>query len=354
MGEIFKPMRNFPGLIRGGRGSFLGGLARKTLVIGCILVLVFGPFTCLGGICGTAMAEKAMGNVPWKGLLSANFQRNSFPVIVTDDLGRKVTIEKMPVRIVSLAPSNTEILFALGLGGRVVGVTTYCNYPEEAKKKEKIGGFSNPSIEKIVFLEPDLVVAASIHKDLIGQVEQLGVPVILLDTKSISGVLRSIQLVGRATGENQAAARLVMDLARRIDGVSRKVRSLPLRGRPRVFYEVWYEPIMTAGPGSLIDDLISLAGGVNIAHDAGVAYPEYSLEFLIMRNPEVMIHSYGHADSSASTKEEIAKRRAWGSILAVEKGRIYFVNADLVTRPSPRIVDGLEEMAKAIHPELFQ
>ncbi|NPV52600.1 MAG: cobalamin-binding protein [Firmicutes bacterium] len=277
-----------------------------------------------------------------------------FPLTVVDDAGRQVTISREPRRIVSLAPSNTEILFALGLGDRVVGVTTYCNYPPEAAKKEKIGGFADPSIERIIHLDPDLVVGVKMGEGIIRELQKLGIPVIVVEPKSFNDTLRVIRFIGRVTGRDGAAAALVGDMEKRVRGITEKTKDIPEGKRPKVYYEIWYDPLMTAGPGTLINDIIDLAGGVNVASDAGAPYPEYSLEVLLAKNPDVMIHSYGHAGGDAPTSGEIKKRKGWSAMSFVRTGRIYLVNADIITRFGPRIVEGLEEFARAIHPELFK
>lgn len=280
-------------------------------------------------------------------------ERASFPVTVQDDLGRPVTVEKPPARIVSLAPSNTEILFALGLGSKVVGVTTYCDYPKAVKKKPKIGGFADPSLEKILAQEPDLVLATEKHQSIVQALEKEGIDVLVLAPRKVAAVLEDIKLVGRATGTTKAAATLVTKLQQRIEAVTAKVQQIPVSRRPKVFYELWYEPLITAGPGTFIDDLIRLAGGVNVAADAGKEYPEYSLETLLEKDPDVLITSYGHGPGMP-TKEAIKRRKGWEALKCVRHNRIYTVDADLVNRPGPRIVDALEAFARAIHPELFK
>ena len=286
--------------------------------------------------------------------LSEILLANEYPLSVTDDLGRNVTISSEPQSIISLAPSNTEILFALGLGDKVIAVSTYCNYPLEVQNKAKIGGFSTVNIEKVVDLRPDLVLAAcGVQKAVVKELERLGLTVIALDAKSIEDVLENIGLVGKAAGQLETARELTANLEQRIRAVTDKITDLPDHQRPRVFYEVQYEPLMTSGPGTFINDLIHLAGGVNIASDAAAKYPVYNLEILIERNPELIIISVGHGSIAASV-EAAKSRERWQIIDAVKNNRVYGVNADLVSRPAPRIVDGLEEIARFIHPDLFK
>ncbi len=280
----------------------------------------------------------------------AGLQAPSYPLAVTDDLGRQLTLARRPERIVSLAPSNTEILFALGLGERVVGVTDYCDYPPEAKAKEKVGGFRDPSIEKIVALKPDLVLATGgVQRETVAQLEKLGVPVFVLDPRTVDGVLGSIRTVARLAGIPAAGEPLAESLQRRIDAVRARTAGLPEDARPAVFYEVWPDKLRTAGPGSFIHDLIELAGGRNVAADTGQPYPEFSVESLVAADPAVIITPF------EQTARDLAqgRRPGWQGIRAVREGRVVVVDQDLVSRPGPRLVDGLEAFARAIHPELF-
>ncbi len=275
-------------------------------------------------------------------------------LMVTDDLGRKVTIYKQPETIVSLAPNNTEILFELGLGDKVIAVSEYCNYPLEAQNKIKIGGFSTVNIEKVVSLKPDLVLATGgIQEVIVEELERLGLTVIALAARSIEDVFENIRLVGKAAGEAETARELTTNLERRIKTVTDKIKDLPGSQRPRVFYEVQYEPLMTAGPGTFIDDLIHLSGAINIASDSATKYPVYNLEILIERNPEVIILSLGHGSIAVSV-EGVKSRKRWKIIDAVKNNQVYGINADIVSRSGPRIVDALEEIARFIHPGLFK
>ncbi|MFC1972170.1 ABC transporter substrate-binding protein [Chloroflexota bacterium] len=185
-----------------------------------------------------------------------------YPLTVVDDLDRKVTIKKLPQRIISLAPSNTEILFALGLEDRVVGVTQYCNYPEAAKTKPRVAGYSTPSLEKVISLEPDLILADAIHeKTVLPTLEKHELTVIVMAAKSIDTVLDDITLVGKVTGKSKAAAQLVDGLNARISAVTAKTQSLTSKERPRILHILWHNPIWTMGSETFIDDLLQKAGG---------------------------------------------------------------------------------------------
>ncbi|RJX22161.1 MAG: cobalamin-binding protein [Ammonifex sp.] len=313
---------------------------KKTLVLLMALVLLIS----ITGCGRQSIGEKVRPS-------GAN--REETPLVtLTDSLNRTVTIEKTPERIVSLAPSNTEILFALGLGGKVMGVTKYCDFPAEAGSKPQIGGFSDPNLEKILARQPDLVLATEKDQEMIAALGKQGIDVLAVSPKTVASVLENIKMVGKATGASAAADTVVSGLQKRIDAVTAKVQSVPANKRPKVFYELWPEPLTTAGSGTFIDDLIKLAGGVNVAGDAGKGYPEYSLEMLLAENPDVLINSYGHGKGNPA-KEDIKARKGWGALNCVKNDRIYTVNADLVNRSGPRIVEGLEAFAKAIHPELF-
>jgi len=262
-----------------------------------------------------------------------------------DDLGRQVTIERIPQRIVSLAPSNTEILFALGLGDKVVGVTDWCDYPPEALEKEKVGSYDTPDIEKIVALNPDLVlVAYGTTMDVINNLVGLGLTVFGIKSTDLDDVLNDIRTVGNITGKKAEANALTSEMESRIEAVTDE--SSELEERPRVFYIVWHDPLWTAGSETFIHELIEKGGGVNICQDI-TGYTLISIEEVVARNPEVIITS------------EWSFEWAQGETLlqdtnASQEGRIYQGDDDLVQRPGPRLVEGLEWFAYFIHPEIFE
>jgi len=261
----------------------------------------------------------------------------------TDDLGRVVDIPEAPRRIVSLAPNLTEVLFALGLEDRIAGVTSYCDYPEGAREKPKIGGFIHFSLEKLVSLEPDLVLATADgnRKETVLQIERLGVPLYVVNPETVDDVLAMIETLGQITGTPDRAGPLAAALRKRIDRI---VASASGRPAPRVFLQVGTEGLITAGRGTFLDELIRLSGAVNVAGAETVRYPRYGMEKVVSLEPEVIlvIAMDGEALPGIFWKR-------WPGIPAVESNRIYFLDADLVTRPSHRIVDGLEEMFSLIH-----
>ncbi len=263
---------------------------------------------------------------------------------VTDDLGRLVAINGTPQRIVSLAPSNTEILFALGLGDKVVGVTDYCNYPPEALNKTKVGEYANPDIEKIVALNPDLILAGYGNPiEVVYTLAGLGLTVYGIKTTDLNDLLNDIRTVGKITGKEAEANALTSQMESRITAITAVTSQL--EQRPRVFYILWNGPLWTAGSGTFINELIEKAGGVNICQNI-TGYSEVSLEYVLACNPEIIITSQGSYDWAMNATELVGTN-------ASQTGRIYTLNDDLVQRPGPRLVEGLEWFAHYIQPEIF-
>ncbi|MBK5189959.1 MAG: ABC transporter substrate-binding protein [Methanosarcinales archaeon] len=281
--------------------------------------------------------------------------KKGFSVTIIDDLGCSITITEKPERIISLAPSNTEILFALGLGDKVVGVTEYCNYPPEAKEKNKVGDYSTPNIERVIDLEPDLVLVA--HGNPIGTVEALkgfNLTVVGLKSDNLDEILYDMRLVGEITGQSDNAAVLVADMAQRIEVTEERMSELKGGEKPTVLHIIWHDPIWVAGKGTFEDELIRKSGGVNGASVTG--YKAISLEKVIEMNPEVIITPSGTGMGFAKTNytyEYIIGEPRLRSVDAVSDNRVYVIDADIVCRAGPRIADALEEMAKMIHPELY-
>ena len=273
------------------------------------------------------------------------------PGAVVDDLGRSVNIEGIPQRIVSLAPSNTEILFALDLGAKVVGVTEYCNYPPEALSKEKIGGYSTPDIEKIIALQPDLILANSIHAEkVIPALEEIGLTVFALAAENVDGILEDIRMVGKITGSEDEASKLATEMENRIEAITDVTKDL--EERPRVFYITWHDPLFSVGSETTIQELVEKAGGANIFQDI-TGHGTVDLEEVIARDPEVIIACTGHGSAQAEPLEWAKEEPRLGVTEARKSNRIYQIDADLVSRTGPRIVDALEEFAWFIHPEVF-
>ncbi|TRO52129.1 cobalamin-binding protein [Candidatus Bathyarchaeota archaeon] len=279
-------------------------------------------------------------------------------ITLVDGVGNVVTLNEPPERIVSLAPSNTEILFLLGAGDKVVGVTDYCDYPYnftawvEAGNMSSIGSYYGPSIEPIVALEPDLILASTGSLDAAASLTKLGYNVLVTEGQYIDEILSDIIMVGRATYQNTEASDIVSEMRTRIDAVVNQVATATTL---KVYHEVWYDPIMSIGPTTFIDEIIGLAGGENIFHDATTSWPTVSLEAIVERNPDVMFFPdmYMSTVNFYETIEAVKERPGWTSITAVKNDAIYEINADIISRTGPRLVDALEAIAKMVHPEIF-
>ncbi len=252
-------------------------------------------------------------------------------------------------RIVSLAPSITEILFALGLGDRIIGVTKHCNYPAGALTKTSVGSYIDLNIEKILALKPDLVIATADgnEKESVERLAVFKIPVLITNPKNLDGVFETVKTIGRITLQVDRAEIMVRSLKRRADQVIQAC--LPL-SRPRVFLQINEHPLITVGKDTFHNHLITLAGGINISGNDAIKYPKYSLEQVIRSKPDVLLITSMERGALAEKKKE--RWRQWGQIPAVKQGRIHILDSDLLDRPSPRLVDGLEALARAIHPEL--
>lgn len=268
---------------------------------------------------------------------------------VEDDFGNVVTFEKAPEKIISMAPSHTEILFALGLGDKIVGVTSYCDYPEEALEKEKIGDFNGINLERVIELEPDLVInygPGNEEENL--RLQEAGIQVLGYLPESIDEVIETIKSIGKATGVEDKAQTVTENMLEKKDEILEKIKDTE---KVKVFYEIWHDPLQAAGAGSFMDNLINLANGDNIAKDAEGEYPQYDLEQLVERDPEVYLTS---ADMPDKTVESILQRPGYSGITAIKEGNVYILDANITSRPGPRIIEALEIVAKAIHPEVFK
>lgn len=279
--------------------------------------------------------------------------KEGFPLTIIDDLGRSIRIEKEPERIISLAPSNTEILFALGLEDKVVGVTDYCNYPAEAKEKDKVGGYVTPNVEKVVFLKPDLVLAAhGLPIEIIDALERYNLTAVGLKSRNLEEILYDIRVIGEITGQSDNASVLVAAIAQKIETTEERMKELNYEEKPTVLHIIWHDPIWVAGRGTFEDELIRKSGGINVAPVEG--YKTISLEKVIKINPEVIITPSGTGMGFAKTNftyDYIISEPRLSGVDAVRNNRVYVIDADIVCRAGPRIVDALEEIAEMIHPE---
>jgi iron complex transport system substrate-binding protein len=270
---------------------------------------------------------------------------------VTDETGRRITLPAAPKRIVSLAPNVTEILFSLGLDREVVGVSIHCDFPEKVKERERVGSYVSLDFEKIVSLRPDLIIAtgAGNTREMVDRLEKLGFPTYVIFPKDFEGILRSIEHLGQILRRQREAREIVQGLERRKQRVIQVTRD---RTRPKVFLTIGESPMVTVGKGSFADDLIHLAGGENVAAKEERMYPRWGMEEILRRAPEViLVSSMSPKGDYPKILDEWAR---WKMIPAVRDGRIHLINSDLVDRPSPRIIEGLEEMARFFHPEAFE
>ncbi len=259
-----------------------------------------------------------------------------------------VGIAQAAPRYISLAPSTTEILFALGLDKEVVGVSTYCNYPEQVKNKARVGDFSNPNIEKIISLKPDYVFCTGLEQaPVVEQLRQLNFKVYVADPVNMEELFKSIKEIGQITNETAGALALIEKMRFEVAAVASKVKLIPQKDRVKIFIEIWHEPLMTAGSGSFVDELITLAGGINIAHDVARPYCNYSAENVISLNPQCIIMAYMDKETPLRL---IKQRFGWDKIDAVKNGRVFNdINPDVLLRPGPRITRGLAEVYKKLY-----
>ncbi|MFC1992291.1 ABC transporter substrate-binding protein [Chloroflexota bacterium] len=307
-------------------------------------------FICVVLLCLISACEPQTRDVPTQPSGMA-----PFPLEMTDQSGKLVRIESEPVKIISLAPSNTEIVYALGLQDKLVGVTKFCNYPEAAQQKPEIGGFSDVDIEKVVAIDPDLVLASNIHRDgITPELERLGIAVLTIAPKTIADVLLSIDLVGIATGHRNVAASVTTEMNNRIKAITSKTANLSDSQRVKVLYILWHDPLMTVSSVTHIHEIITKSGGINIAADLGGDYPTISLEAVLIADPQVIIAGSGHGSGQDVPFQFVLTEPRLAEVEARLQNQIYEVDADLTSRTGPRIVQGLEKLASFIHPELFE
>lgn len=276
-------------------------------------------------------------------------------VVFTDDLGREVSIQVPAQKIVSLAPSVTESLFAIGAGDQVIGRTDYCDYPPEVLALPSIGGFSSEaiSLESIIALEPDLVIGGSTYQaEVVQALEESGIPAFVSQPANLAGILDALAILGQISGKTDEAAAVAGEMQAHIDSVKQVVSGVPADQRPTVFYEVWHEPLMSANGKTVVGELIDLAGGNNIFADLPDEYPTVSVEQIVDVDPQFIIGPSSHGDQMSA--EIIGARAGWDNLSAVKNNAIYIVDGNLVSRASPRVVDVLDEFAKILHPDLFQ
>jgi len=263
---------------------------------------------------------------------------------VTDDLGRKVKIPVKIERAVSLAPNLTENIFAVGADEKLVGVTTYCDYPAEARKIAKIGDTINPNLENIIALKPQIVFVstASQIESLTERLERQNIAVFVTNPQDVDGVYRSLYQIGDVLGENERANLLVAELKKRVADVQMRTATAD---NVKVFVQISKEPLFTVGKTSFITDLINRAGGASVTSDIHEAYPKFSKETALALQPEAIILS--------ESEDNLAPNDVFKDSPAVKNGKVFKINADFLSRPGPRMINGLERIARVLHPESF-
>jgi len=271
-------------------------------------------------------------------------EKSLYPIKITDSYNREVIIENEPMRVISVAPSITETIFALGAGDKLVGRTDYCNYPQEVNNIESIGSLRQPSIEKIIDLKPDLVIASTHFKeDVLKSLEEAGVKVVVFyGEESFEGVYEVIQKVGTVLNKKDRAEDLISNMKNRAEKVISRVEKLE---KKEVYYVVFFgeQGDFTSGGDTFIGHLIEMSGGKNAASD--VEGWKYSLERLIEKDPDIVICSMYD-----NTKEKLREANGYKDLTAVKEGRLYEIDDDLLELQGPRLVDGLEALAEIIHP----
>jgi iron complex transport system substrate-binding protein len=276
------------------------------------------------------------------------FMANIAPRTFVDDLDRKLYLAKPPKRIVSLAPSITEILFAIGAEDEIVGVTDFCNYPPAALEKPKVG-YSQPNLEALVALEPQLVLAppSFLRADLLAKLEQLKIPTFVLESKTVEGIFGHIQLIGRMVGRAPEANAFTAAMRKQVVNLTKKVEGRP---RPTLLYVLSSEPLITVGPGSFIHHLIELAGGRNAAERANAPYPRLTMEEVLTQNADILLFPVGEFEGVPQAEQDRWIR--WDTLRAVQNGKLFQVQSDLLNRPGPRVIEGLRHLVKLLHPDV--
>jgi iron complex transport system substrate-binding protein len=323
-----------------------------------IHILLLALLMTIGVIagCGNSTNENTSNENQAEQEQTQEQEEASFPVTITDAADNEVVIEEEPQKIVSLIPSNTEIAFELGLGNKVVGVSDFDNYPPEAAEKEMIGGMEF-NVEKIISLTPDLVLA---HGSVMGsateglqQLRDAGITVLVVnDATSFDGVYSSIEMIGKATGANEQAEETVQQMKDNLRSVKDKAAEVSEEDRKSVFVEVSPSPeIFTPGSSTFMDEMLDLINAKNAAEEQE-GWVQMNEEAIIALNPDVIVTTYGYY--TENPKELVMSREGWGDVSAIKNENVYDVHSDLVTRTGPRLVQGVEELAKAVYPELFE
>lgn len=283
----------------------------------------------------------------------STFDDKSLEASITDRLGRKITLARPPKRIVSLSPSATEMIYALGAGERMVGATQYCNYPLEALQIARVssGTIEGVNRESILNLKPDVIFfKADHHQSLIETFDKFGIPMVGVGAESLQEMFQEALDIGEFLGNKQRAEQLVAQMQNELEKQKNRVSSISPEEQRRVFYEVWDQPLMTVGPQSFIGELLTIAKAKNIFHDAMQGYPQISSELVVDRDPQVIIRPASESDGSDI--EKILNRKGWDGISAIKAKRVHMINGDQISRCGPRLLQVLPSLIDAIYPEL--
>lgn len=274
--------------------------------------------------------------------------------MVTDDLGYQIQLDDIPETIISLAPNSTELLFSLGLGDKVIGVSQECNYPLEMLERVEAGEISSigtvldPNVERILELEPDLVLADSLNSlEDVERLKELGVVVVALDPNDLDSSFLAMERVGRLTGYQKEASMMIGQMKSKLEKIDSLV--LKQREKPTLFIEIWDDPLITAGRGTFIDYMIGRAGAINLGAETGEGWPLINMETLLYEDPDIYIIS---THSAGGGVDEIGERNNFSHLTAVQEDRVYLLHQEIISRPSPRLIKGLVELVSAIYPEL--
>jgi len=272
--------------------------------------------------------------------------------VALDRLNREVRFEATPQRIISLMPGSTELMYAIGAGQQLAGATKNCNYPTDALTLQRVGGGTMESIsrETIVSLKPDLVLCKwDHHQPLIATLDQFKIPSLAIGPETLEQLFAEAEMIGNVTGHADEARQLIFNMRQRMEKIEARVKLIPFSKRRKVFYEVWDDPLMTAGPGSFIGEALRLAGMTNIFEDAKTSYPKVSDEVVVARNPDVIISPSTHA--SRVSIEKMLQRRGWEEVAAIRNRQVFIIDGDHISRCGPRLLDAVEEMIKLAYPD---
>ncbi len=278
---------------------------------------------------------------------------NDFPITLTDALGNEVMIDAPPEKLITLVPSNTEIVYALGLLDNLIAVTDNDDFPEEVKEKDSIGGMEF-NIEKIISLNPDLVIANAMNNlEGIEQIKNAGINILVVNNaSSFDEVYDSIEMIGKATGTSEKAEKVIFEMKDRLSQLAQKAATITEEEKLTVWVEIWGEPLYTSGKGTFMDEMLTIIHATNAAGEQD-GWPMFTEEDAVLLNPDVIITTYGHVPGFENAVEDVLARAAWQEVGAVKTERVYNVEANIVERPGPRLIEGVEKLAQLIYPDVF-